>query len=181
MLRFCWLIFIGVSCNFCFAEPAGNNQVILDKKATAQADWKVGEVVAKGSIIPRNKYIADIERIFLGVTKDGYYRVQEFYILLASPFSLKKYPKGIVYSAPFNLIDKADVTHFNSDYNVKNKRNLSIEGAFSQYCDNGKLNLSGQYKQGKKVGYWYYYGGGHKVYLSEYYKEGTLVSSKKFN
>jgi len=32
MLRFCWLIFIGVSRNFCFAEPAGNNQVILEKK-----------------------------------------------------------------------------------------------------------------------------------------------------
>ncbi|AZS50883.1 hypothetical protein DM558_08850 [Entomomonas moraniae] len=140
------------------------------------ADWKVGQVVATKTITPRNKYTANIERRFLGVTPEGYYKVQEFYIDIGAPFFYKKYPKNTPYTSAYNLINIEDVIR-SQFYNDSPKQHKpSIQGSYILYDDNGKVDIAGQYDHGKKIGFWRYYLE-DKIYSTKQYKEDRLIKT----
>lgn len=135
--------------------------------------WQAGQVVATKNIMPRNKYIAKIERRFLGMTPEGYYKVQEFYIDIGAPFFYKKYPKNTPYTAPYLLMNIEDVIRSQKEVSAPTPP-ASIHGSYVRYTDKGEVKFAGQYEQGKKTGFWRYYSG-EKVYLTEQYKEGQLI------
>lgn len=139
------------------------------------ADWQIGQVVATKTITHHDKYTAKIERRFLGVSAEGYYIVQEFYIDINGPHSYKKYPKNTPYTSAYNLINIEDVIRSQPFYNDSPKqRKPSIQGSYILYYDNGKVDTAGQYDHGEKTGFWRYYLG-DKIYRSELYKEGQLT------
>lgn len=166
----------------CFISTSFYVLAANDKtQVAAQVPWSIGELVATGCIIPGKKITTKINRYFLGMTPEGYYRVQEFYIEKQDLFRGKKYPKGVLYTAPYNLVNESAVTaSFDKCEWHPLLGNQSIEGAYAVYNDDGTLNVSGRYEQGKRVGDWFYYYSG-KVYYVDTYKDDVLIKSHKYN
>lgn len=157
----------------CSLQAQTDQQVLQ----TLSADWKVGQVVATKTITPRTKYTAKIERRFIGMTPEGYYKVQEFYIDIGSPLSSKKYPPNTPYTAPYNLINIEDVIRSQTLSSESLKQHKpSIEGLYIRYYDNGKVDIAGQYDHGKKTGFWRYYLG-NTTYRTIQYKEDQMIKT----
>lgn len=91
----------------------------IDPAATASAQWSVGEIIATDTPIYDDKEQQEIVRVFLGITPEGRYLVQEFYDL----------DKGIKYSDPFLIINYPTIS---SPF-----RQITY-GKFTLYYSNGK-------------------------------------------
>lgn len=114
---------------------------MIDQQATSQSGMDVGEVVAQGE---ESCFMIDtwdtckVNRIFLGMTQDGRYIVQDFF------------ENGHVkMTDPYALLNKEDVKSLNfSPFNT------SRDGHYVQWHSNGHKWYEGDYADGQIDGVW---------------------------
>ena len=133
------------------AQNAQNTQTSthsfpIDEKATAIAPWKVGETVAtiNQHVVASDLSSKDTElpgyRVFLGITTDNYFLVQDFY------------ENGNKYSDPYQLIRQSAVLNNSPDWHT------ALHGALVTYYPTGekmvdKYSIQGHFA--KETNIWY--------------------------
>lgn len=129
----------------------------IDEALTAKAPWKVGDIIASTGNGMGEYYV----RKFLGITKAGYYLVQDFMSL-----DRKKHISGAKNTDPFLFMSRCDVTNMN-------KIGISsICGPFASYYSGTPetpLMEQGLYLAGAKHGEWL-----------KYYSDDSLRAKKKY-
>jgi antitoxin component YwqK of YwqJK toxin-antitoxin module len=110
----------------------------LDTTATANAPWKVGEIIPNTRQTMYDGNTHYVYRKFLGMTTRGYYLVQDFYE-----------KQGQKLSDPYVLIDREDVDR---EENQRNRVPPKIDGPYIRWYLNGQKRWEGYYVDGKKEG-----------------------------
>jgi len=126
-----------------YAQAAGSEYVAayeIDARATAQAPWKVGEVVV-AECMSRFEPVM-IERRFVGITSDGKFVVQDFY-----QSSGQKLTDSFV-MVEREFVDILDWDHYESRHLVP------IEGVLITWYENGEKKCEGQYVDREPQGVW---------------------------
>lgn len=115
--------------------------ITIDEQATAQAPWKAGEMVPysdKRANLNRLG-VYDVYRVFLGVTPQGYYVIQDFYAdnsaKLTDPYVVK------------NERDVEPTRSYNTEY-------ITVEGPYVRWYPGGQKYQEGQMVDGKEEGEW---------------------------
>lgn len=143
-------------------QPTG---LTSDMEATARAPWKVGEVLLTYTTgftydpsLRRHDY--QIARQFLGITREGYVLVQDFYAGAG---------EAVKYSDPVAFMDKEAVKYIGlMPYAID--ANFFIHGPYTLWSPEGKLIVQGQYDHGKLQGQWTWWwpGSGEMQQQGEY-------------
>ena len=107
----------------------------LDKEATLNARWKVGSILTYKRGPQREELLVQ----FLGITTQGYYLAQDFY--LGTGIDVKA-------SEPYLITNIEDDSH-TPDFK-------KIIGQYIAFYSNGTKYSEGQYKNGQKDGAWKY-------------------------
>ncbi|MGL4668690.1 MAG: toxin-antitoxin system YwqK family antitoxin, partial [Saezia sp.] len=155
------LVFVsGVS----YAQSASSENAAsyqIDEQATAQAPWKVGEVIASGYMRTSERR-PNGERKFVGITSKGYFVVQDFYL-----------GNGKKLTDPFVIVQQEKVDIINA------YKDMPLDGVFVVWYsgDSERKMEEGHYQDGKKQGLWTtWYGNGQKAYEG-YYQDGKEQGS----
>lgn len=151
----------------------------IDPVATANAPWEIGEVILERPFIIDNKP-APVHRVFLGMTSEGYYVVQEFYTLTDTKRT-----------EPFVLMDRFDVNGLLGVYDTPGNWRISSQyvayhpngqkmielfskdgvfyGMSAAWHENGQVRMSGEVKGYANVGIW-----------REWDEEGNLIEETDY-
>ena len=123
----------------------------LDADATAATQWAVGEEVVEGNrqcFLLEGWGTCEMYRKFLGVTRDGYYLVQDFYA-----------QDDVKLTDPYLLLHKEEVSV--ADFSPFA---LQVEGRYVEWHTNGHKWYEGQFADGKVTGVWsLWHGNGEKA------------------
>lgn len=159
-----------VNVAMCLQSLEDGSAYELDEALTAKAPWKVGEIIGwtNGGEGPDEYYI----REFLGVTKAGYYLVQDF---LSSDKQKKTFTNTRIEPLAFMSLCGAQDMH-----NIIGTA-PSACGNYTSYHDGAPgspLKEQGLYLAGRKHGQWIgYYSSGHLRYKANYegYAKGFSI------
>lgn len=136
-----------VSLLFCMAAAASAqntsstvNGIAIDQQATAQAPWKAGEMVPYSNRLARLGWLGDYQayRVFLGVTPQGYYVIQNFYA-----------DNDTKLTDPYVVRNARDVEQRSYD-----SRDMAVEGLYVVWYSNGRKYMEGRAVNGKEEGEW---------------------------
>jgi len=147
-----------VSLLFCMAGAAlaaTVNGIEIDEQATAQAPWKANEMVPYSDKTASLGWLGTykVYRVFLGVTPQGYYVVQDFYA-----------DSNAKLSDPYVVRNERDVEDERYD-----TRYMTIEGLYIVWYPNGQKSIEGRAVNGKEEGEWrFWYSNGQLAGVSPY-------------
>ena len=116
------------------------SSITIDAQATAQAPWKAGEKVPSSDTYANMGWLGmyDVYRVFLGVTPQGYYAVQDFYA-----------DNNAKLTDPYMVRNESDV-----EENSYDSRDMAVEGLFITWYPNGQKSMEGRAVNGKEEGEW---------------------------
>ena len=145
----------------------------LDRLLYRTTQWKTGVTIVSAP---------EIYRCFLGLTSQGYYRVQDFYHLQYAESNNENQSSlsiDLKRTEPYTMMHRENVLRFGLT-NISTIRqymhlaHADITGEFVLWYANGQPAITGFYWQGKRQGEWllYYEAGGRM--LSERYSYGVL-------
>ena len=63
---------------------------------------------------------------------------------------------------------------------ICNYKNNILEGFYLRNDMNGKVDMTGSFENGKRIGIWFNYDENGQIFWSKYYKSGFLVISKEY-
>lgn len=124
------------------ASAATVNGIEIDEQATAQAPWKAGEVVPYSDELASLGWLGTykVYRVFLGVTPQGYYVIQEFYA-----------DNNAKLTDPYVVRNAHDVERKGYDL-------LGVaEGRYIAWHSNGQKYMEAQVIEGRQEGEWKYW------------------------
>lgn len=136
----------------------------IDEDLTAFAPWQVGDIIASTGNDGMGEYYV---REFLGVTKAGYYLVQDF----MSTESNKK-NSGAKHTDPFTFMNLCEVTNMSPVPTI-----ASACGFYTSYYSGAPrtpVNEQGLYLDGTEHGEWIRY------YSSDCLADGCLADKKNY-
>ena len=134
-----------LALSICFAGSAQAYKI--DTTATANAPWKVGEVLVEIPFQIPAGTPTPVHRVFLGITTEGHYVVQELYTLTKTKRT-----------EPYVLMDEQDVTD-TIGWDDTPGDDRRITGKYIAYHPNGKklaeltANKNGRWNG--KITWWY--------------------------
>lgn len=130
----------------------------IDEQATAQALWKVGEIIAEGEIPLGRTDASKVYRKFIGITNKGYFVVQDFY--------QESHKKTI---DPVVITQKDFVTDISQSFTT-----YPFDSMFISWFDNEQKAAEGLFQDGQRQGLWtWWYDNGQK------WLEGEFLNNKK--
>lgn len=134
----------------------------IDKQATAQAPWKVEEIITEGQTYLDETGPLNIYRKFMGMTSQGYYVVQDFYLESHKKYSdpiaitLKDCAENIERSYQMDSFDGVKVVWYENGQKAINAlfQNGKKQGRLTKWYDNGQKRVEGQFQNGHMQGLW---------------------------
>jgi len=156
-----WLLFCLTSLLLMAGVASAQNvesptsSITIDAQATAQAPWKAGEKVPYSDTYAdlRRPGNHNVYRVFLGVTPQGYYVVQDFYA-----------DNNAKLTDPYVVKNVSDVEQESYD-----PRDMAVEGMYISWYPNGGKYTEGRMVGGKRDGKWsFWYNNGQIAAVSPY-------------
>lgn len=139
------IIFIGLLAGCASSGNSERSKILIDQHATAQAPWKVGEIIAQNDESIKEELA--FQRRFLGVTNQEYYLVQDFW-----GDSDKKMTDPYVLMKKEDLAVKYYVDCFGFSL-IGFVQTVAIEGAYTGWWGDGTtIMLKAHFLNGKLHG-----------------------------
>lgn len=110
----------------------------IDEQATAQAPWKVGDIIADGTMYVASNIPSNVYRKFLGVTNRSYFVVQDFY--------QESHNKV---TDPYVIVQQDVVADIMESHRIQ-----PFDGMLIFWYENGSKMREAHYHNGKRQGTW---------------------------
>lgn len=185
-------LFILIFSSLLLVGCAGSTSYEINKQATAQAPWSVGEIVYQSDSSP---YV----RKFLGMTTQGYYLVQDFYtgtkIKFTDPYTIIS-QEGVTTDDPMAFIDGALTLWYENGHKKAegHPQGKKMQGFWTYWHENGTKFVEGLFQDGRRQGFWrhwyengqiraegQYQNGEKQGVCRDWDKDGNLIGETDYN